>query len=289
MRRILFEIPIPFTDRILPIYSYGFMVMLGFIFAILIARRSARDRGYDSNTILDLGLCALLGGIFGARLFHVIQFRSYYFDSERPFHLIDILKIYEGGLVFYGGLVGAFIAVLIYVRAKRLPFLVMLDLIAPAVMVGLAFGRIGCLLNGCCYGKLTKLPWGIVFPSEEALPYFGPQGHPARSIIHPTQVYESLAALAIFFLASIHFRRSRRPGTTVALVCALYAAWRFFVEFLRQDTAVLRGPTVSQVVSIIVFVVAVPAYFLFSAGKPLEEPASQPGGNPQPQAHRGRK
>src|SRR3990167_7683723 len=208
MRRILFEIPLPFLKSI-PIYSYGFMLMVAFVTAIIIARWRAKKEGIDPNKVTDLGIYLVCAGIFGARLFFIIQ----YFDDYRhnllnvfkiyegglvyygglfagiitlfifvkkhhlPFlklfdilmpsdlNLLNVFKIYEGGLVYYGGLFAGIITLFIFVKKHHLPFLKLFDILMPSAALGLGLGRIGCFLNGCCFGKVAQhIPWALQFP-----------------------------------------------------------------------------------------------------------------------------
>ena len=157
----------------LVIQSYGFMMVLGFIFGGLLARKNARAEGQDPENISNLLVIAMIGGVFGARLFHVIHFWNNYQDD-----LLGIFKIWEGGLEFLGGVIAAYISMLTYAIRKKMPLRMYMDFLGPALMLGLAFGRVGCLLNGCCYGKTCDHPWGITFPSINNITELGPQGGP---------------------------------------------------------------------------------------------------------------
>ncbi|MBI2560337.1 MAG: prolipoprotein diacylglyceryl transferase, partial [Planctomycetes bacterium] len=158
MRRTLLEIPIPFLHTSLPIYSYGFMLMIAFLSGLYVARRlsahhplsgKAASERIDPNIISDISIYTIIAAIVGARLFFVIQNFSDYRNNP-----LDIFKIYQGGLVFYGGLIAVTIALPVFARLKRISFLKLMDIIVIATSLGLVFGRIGCFLNGCCYGKL---------------------------------------------------------------------------------------------------------------------------------------
>ena len=160
MRRILFEIPLPFLHKSFPVYSYGFMLMVAFFAAITIARWRARKEGLDPNKITDLGIYIVCAGILGARVFYVIQ----YFENYRD-NLFSIFKVYEGGLVYYGGLFAAIVTLFVFARKHHLSFFNILDIVTPSTILGLGFGRIGCFLNGCCFGKVAPhLSWAVQFP-----------------------------------------------------------------------------------------------------------------------------
>jgi len=159
MHHILLRLPYGITIK-----SYGFMVMLGFLSAIWWAAYRAKKVKADPDAILDIGFISLLAGVVGARLFYVIQFWDEKF-ADQPHPLLAALNITAGGLVFYGGFFLAFACITLYLLVKRYSFRLYFDIMAPSVMLGLAFGRIGCFLNGCCWGAPTeKVPWAVTFP-----------------------------------------------------------------------------------------------------------------------------
>ncbi len=163
---VIFAIPRVFPGG-LPIRGYGVMVLLGALLALAMANFRARQMGLDPELIFSLAFGMFVCGIAGARLFYVIEYweTRFQFDNWSD-TLVAVLKFTEGGLVVYGSLIGASLAFGWFVRRRRLPTLAIADLIAPSLMVGLAFGRIGCLLNGCCYGGETAQPWAVTFPQE---------------------------------------------------------------------------------------------------------------------------
>jgi len=164
MRPELFSLPFVHIG----IKSYGLMLVLGFIAGLLLARRSCRKLGESPEDITNFGLYALLAGVGGARLCHVIHNWSAYRDNLR-----EIFAIWSGGLEFLGGFIAALAVMLIYFRRKKLPILKFLDILAPALMLGLAFGRMGCFLNGCCFGGTCDLPWAIRFPAVNHITHRG--------------------------------------------------------------------------------------------------------------------
>ena len=135
----------------------------------------------------------------------------------------------HGGLVFYGGLIGASAATLIYVWRKRLPLWKIADALAPSIALGYVPGRIGCLMNGCCYGKPTDLPWAIHFPGEHETQGIG---------VHPTQIYDSLLNLVLYLTLAWLYRRKKFDGQVFAAYLVGYAVTRSFVEMFRGDYAV---------------------------------------------------
>lgn len=155
----------------LPIRGYGVMVLTGSVTAIWMVIHRARQAGLNPEVILSLAFGLFIGGIVGARLFYVIE----YWDTRFQFEdwsstLLEIVKFTEGGLVFYGSMIGGAVAFVVLTRRMQLPALALADLIAPSLVVGLAFGRLGCLLNGCCYGGETDRRWAVAFP-RDSIPY----------------------------------------------------------------------------------------------------------------------
>lgn len=160
---ILF-LPRLFPDG-LPIRGYGVMVLLGATSGVGLAVYRARQAGLHHDLILSLAFWMFICGIIGARFFYVIEYWEYRFSGRGFFGTIkEILRYTEGGLVIYGALIGATVAFFWFVRKHKLPVLAMADMIAPSLVIGLAFGRLGCLLNGCCYGGPSEHPWAVTFP-----------------------------------------------------------------------------------------------------------------------------
>jgi phosphatidylglycerol---prolipoprotein diacylglyceryl transferase len=260
MHSILFRIgPIP-------IYAYGFMLMLAFLAGTAVAVRLGRRRGISSEHVLDLTAIILVAGIVGARLLYLALEWSYF--REHPAH---IWRLWEGGLSFQGGLLAALLAGALYCRRQGLSFLAMGDVIAPGTALGYAIGRVGCFLNGCCYGAPTSLPWACQFHDP---PVTGPLTPPS----HPTQIYASLASLVIFGLLMGVFRRQRVTGQVLWSYLLLYAVYRFAIEFLRKGaTAEVMGAllTGAQWASVTTALVAGAA--LIHLSRRPKETSAEPG------------
>ncbi|MBI2842595.1 MAG: prolipoprotein diacylglyceryl transferase [Armatimonadetes bacterium] len=240
MRSILFEIgPVP-------IRSYGLMIIVGFLLGLWRATRAARRAGIAPERVMDACVIALLSGIAGARaLFLLLEVPEAGWGVFAQVH-----RIWEGGLSFHGGLVAAVGAVAIYTRAKRIPFLSIADLLAPSLAIGYAFARIGCFLNGCCYGQPTDLPWAVSF--------FDPVIHAWTDPSHPAQLYAFAASLAIFGILTRVERLSRPTGFVFFSYVVLYSVYRFGVEFIRKGVTAdvwLAGLTEAQVASLAAIVV----------------------------------
>jgi phosphatidylglycerol:prolipoprotein diacylglycerol transferase len=254
MRPILLRIPLPWTDEVIMLYGYGAMLCLGCLAAIWVAARRAKRLGQSPEIIYNAALFSFLGGLIGGRLFYVIQYRDH-FQS-----LWDMAKIWDGGLTFYGGFLLAVLLVLGYLAAARLPVLYWLDMIAPSVALGLAFGRMGCFLNGCCFGDVCRIGWGMVWPVgsipwqhyaeayQAALPGPAAGGDSGAVLgalaatwrmpaIHPTQLYSIINALLLFAILHLGFRWKRRHGQVIFSFILLYALSRFLREYLRADEA----------------------------------------------------
>lgn len=234
----------------LKIYSYGLFVALGFVAAVRIAAAEMERKGVDRERFYEMGVWVVVAAILGARAFHVAVFWKQY--ALAP---LEALKLWNGGLVFYGGFVGATAAGILYVRRHGIPVLPAADACALGIPLGLAFGRVGCTLAGCCFGKPTESRWAIVFTDPSGLaPLFRP--------LHPTQIYEALASLAIFGFLYAARERFRTPGMLFWTTLVLYGAARFFLETYRDDPrGFVLGFSESQVVSFVLV-----AYALASIG-----------------------
>jgi phosphatidylglycerol:prolipoprotein diacylglycerol transferase len=207
----------------LSIRSYGVMLVVAFWLGIELSARIAKRRGLDPVRILDLGLVVLVSSLIGSRLAYVLTHLPAYAGDP-----LGVLRIWEGGLTFYGGLAAGIGCGLLYLWRKRLPALAVTDIIAPQLALGVAIARVGCLLNGCCFGRPTTLPWGIVFPPDcEAGWVVG--GIP----VHPTQIYSSAANLIIFFVLRRLLWRNLASGMVFAAFLVMYGSWRFAIDFLR--------------------------------------------------------
>lgn len=239
----------------LPVHGYGLMVAIGFLVAIYVAARRARKRGIPSQAIFDLGLYVLVAGLFGARIFHYLQHRSDYSSFW------EVLKIYEGGLAYYGGFILAFAVAVLYLRSKKLAIARIADIIAPSLALGLGMGRVGCFLAGCCFGKPTSLPWGMTFP-ERSLAWIeiGVQK------VHPTQLYSFISLMVIFTILIVLQKYMKFPGQLFLICVILYSIHRFLIDFVRYYTPDERigSLATSQVMSIVAGAAALVAMIVFT-------------------------
>jgi len=221
---------------------------MAFLSAIALALREARREGEDANKILDLCFYVLVAAIVGSRILYVLVNWSDF--RHDPF---EIVRIWHGGLVFYGGFIGALIAVLWYIRRKGLPLLKTADIMAPSIAFGQFVGRIGCFFSGCCYGKTCDLPWAVIFTHAESL---APKGVP----LHPTQLYSALNSLLIFLVLVGLKRHKGFEGQIFWAYVLLYAVTRSILEHFRGDE---RGMFIegmlstSQLIGLIMAVIAI--------------------------------
>ncbi len=230
----------------LKVYSYGVFVAIGFLAALWIAGREIERKGIDREKFYDMGFWVVLSAIVGARIFHV----AIYWDHYRA-DLSEIFKLWNGGLVFYGGFLAAVAASYIFLRRHRMPFLPTADASSIGIPLGLAFGRIGCTAAGCCYGKFSVVPWAIVFTDPGSLA-------PLHVPLHPTQIYESLSAFAIFGTLYAARDRFKTPGMMFWTMLILYGVARTILEIFRDDPRGFWGPvSESQIVSAILIAYAV--------------------------------
>jgi phosphatidylglycerol:prolipoprotein diacylglycerol transferase len=233
----------------LTIHTYGFLIAAGFLVGLWLAMLQAKKEGISSDRILDLGFYILLAAIIGSRLLFVLVNLDHY--MQKP---ADIFRIWEGGLVFYGGVLLAVPTALWYVRKNAMDIWSTADIFAPSIAIGHVFGRLGCFAAGCCYGKTTQsLLWGTVFTDPECLA-------PTNVLLHPTQIYESAGEM-VNFLILLSLRRYKSFNGQIAMTyLLLYSALRFSVEFFRGDVGrgfLIGNLSVSQGISIIMFFAAI--------------------------------
>ncbi len=234
--------PIAFRLGPLTVHWYGVLIVCGFVAGLWLASRRCLRDGLAPEVVADGGIWILVGAILGARMFHVVMYWETDF-ARRP--LWEIFAIWYGGLVYYGGLLGGALATVLYARQRNLPLWKLADAFAPSIALGQFFGRIGCFLQGCCYGRPTTLACGVRFP-EGTIPHAGP--------VHPTQLYEAALNLALFGFLAWQYRRKRFAGETFACYLVGYAVLRFCVEFFRgdYDGRYLGWATPGQVTSVAV-------------------------------------
>jgi len=260
----------PFAIR-----SYGLMLSIGFLAGIMFAAWRAKKAGENPDHIYNLSFWLVISSLVGARLYYVIT----HYDEFRankglslPIRIFTELKnmfwpvggdgqIGISGLILYGGLIFATIAAAVYLKKHKLSIPKYMDLLGPSVGLGEFFTRIGCFLNGCCFGKPTDSFVGVVFPETSAAGYYYPDIH-----IHPSQLYNSFAGLAIFAILLYLERYKRFDGFTALLFFLLYSIGRFTIDFTRYYETDMKvwGLSQNQLLSLGVFVTAGSLILYFS-------------------------
>lgn len=200
---------------------YGLMYLLGFIAAYFLIRRLAPSRQLplDGDSVSDLLFYIVLGVILGGRSGYVLFYNFSYFIS----HPLQIFAVWQGGMSFHGGLLGVIAATMLYCRRHVIAILPLADILAIAATIGLGFGRIGNFINGELWGRVTTVPWGMIFPGAGNLPR------------HPSQLYEALIEGPIIFCLLFRiFSRKPRNGSVFFFFLILYGVGRFVIEFFRE-------------------------------------------------------
>lgn len=267
----------------IPLFGYGFMIFVGVSSATVLAVRRAPRAGIMPTDLWDLVMWLIIPGIIGSRLIYLLQ------NSDRVFagksggeRLVAAVALWDGGIVFYGSIIGGVIGFLTFCYRRRLSPGLLADHLMPSLFVGLGFGRIGCFLYGCCYGAACDLPWAVRFPrSSMTFPHLVEKGVIAADAtstipLHPTQIYSSI--LAFLLAGFLLWYTPRRPyqGAVVAIGCMIYSINRFSLEVIRNDEPTRFGTpfTFSQLVSIGVFTGGT-ALMLWLHGKNRKKPSPQ--------------
>jgi phosphatidylglycerol:prolipoprotein diacylglycerol transferase len=207
----------------LTIHTYGFFVALGFAMGIWTAVKVGKLQGVPSQQVMDMAFVMILCAIAGSRLFYVLINFSYY-----KAHPLDILKLWQGGLVFSGGLVATVVAMIWYLKRHHLSFWSTGDLWAPSLALGQAIGRIGCHMAGCCYGQPTGWSWGVVFTHPKSLA-------PLNVPLYPTQIFDAFGGFAIFLILLFVHGKRKFEGQVFVWYLILHSTARLFVERFRGD------------------------------------------------------
>lgn len=255
----------PFAIR-----SYGLLLAVGFLTGTIIAAIRARKAGENPEHIYNLSVWVVISSLVGARLYYVFthyyEFRADTDLSPLKRFFIELKNMFwpigsDGqvgisGLTLYGGIILATIVTALYLKKNELSIPKYMDLIAPSLGIGEFFTRIGCFLNGCCFGKPTEAWCGVVFPESSAAGYFYP-----GVTLHPAQLYNSLAGLAIFAILVKTERYKKFDGFTALLFFILYSTGRFTIDFFRhyEERLKIRGMSLNQILSLVVFCVCVTA------------------------------
>lgn len=231
--------PVLFNLWKYPVYSWGLSLAVAFVVGTVYAAWTGKKKGVDPDNVIDLALFACIASIIGARLLYVLLNIGSYIDYP-----ISVFYMRDGGLSYFGGL-GAGIGVgALYCRRQKISIGKMADVVAPAVTIGYAIVRVGCLLNGCCYGHISEVPWALAAGAGDVLR-------------HPTQLYSAILSVIIFFLLTAAEPKKKFEGQILWLYVGMYSVARFIVEFWRVGVRDYFAPfTATQVFCVLLAVLA---------------------------------
>ena len=236
--------PIAFTIGPISVAWYGIMVALAVLTVVLwVLREVRRGANLSYDTAINAALVGIPSGIIFARLLHVIDLWDYY--SQHPGEIIG-----GSGLTIYGAVLGATLGIWIYSKIKKLPFGYFADLTAPGIILAQAIGRVGCVLNGCCYGVETSAFCAIIYTHPDS---FAPIGVP----VHPTHIYEIIYNLLVFAVLLRLRGRFKPDGSLFLIYLSLYSLWRFGIGFIREGTPFLFGLHEAQVIALIILAIGI--------------------------------
>lgn len=216
-----------------PIYTYGLMLLIAFMLSTSLAVYLGKQRNYPKDYLTDLCMWAILAGIAGCRIGYVVQYPARYLANP-----LQILNLREGGMTITGGVVLSVLSLFVYFRVKKVPVLNVLDFLAAPLLVGMAWGRLGCLMHGCCFGEICDLPWAITYPATTNLGVglaAGPR--------HPSQIYETLMDCGLLAYLLWLLPRQKFAGQSLYTVFAGYGVIRYLDELTRWvDPGTVHGP-----------------------------------------------
>jgi phosphatidylglycerol---prolipoprotein diacylglyceryl transferase len=236
----------------LTLHTYGLLIAIGFITGLIIAIRTGKRHGIDSQRIMDISFLLIISGIIGSRIAYVLMNISYYMTNP-----LGVFKLWEGGLVFSGGLLAAIIVIYFYFRHHKFNMLQMGDIFAPSIAIGQAIGRLGCFMAGCCYGKPTSAPWSVIFTNPRSIA-------PLNIPLHPTQLYDFLSNSLIFIIVMILSARKKFNGQVFVWFLIMHSVARLLIERFRGDDRGLfpgTGWTMTQFMAILILLSSLSALF----------------------------
>ncbi len=242
--------------------SYGLLLAISFSLAYFLGLRRALILKEDPKHVENIFLVVVFSAILGSRLFHVV-FEEWDYYAANP---IKVFAVWEGGYTFYGAVITATLGIYLYCLIHKISFLQFIDLSTPSAALGLSLGRVGCFLAGCCWGRPTKMPWGVTFSNPDSFTSVH------NVALHPTQLYESFGALLLFFFLEWRFKNRKYVGQIFFEGISIYAVVRFIVELFRGDDYrgyVFGGMiSYSQLVSLAILPLSLAGMVIYSkAGK----------------------
>jgi len=230
------------------LYTYGLFIALAFLTAITLAQKEARRYGASTGQITDLGFFILIAAIVGSRILYLMINPE--LIAQDPW---EAFRLWNGGLVFYGGFIAAVITATVFMRKKKMPLWQTTDIFAPALAAGHTLGRIGCFFAGCCYGRSCELPWAVTFSHPDTLA-------PSGIGLHPAQLYSSASNLCIFIFLWSFRKHKTFDGQIFWIYVLLYGIARSILELFRGDPRgqLFNGAlTTSQLIGLLLAVAAV--------------------------------
>ena len=232
----------------LTIHTYGLFVATGFLVGLIVTIIIGKSEGISQQQVMDMGFIIVLSAIIGSRIMYALMNISHY-----RHHPLDIFKVWQGGLVFSGGIIAGILVLIWYTRKSHLSLWKTCDMLAPGLALGQGIGRIGCFMAGCCYGKPTDLIWGVKFTHPNSLA-------PLNIPLHPTQIYSSISAIIIFLVLLLLHSKKSFAGQVFLWFLILHSTARLAIEQFRgDDRGILLNSNMSftQFIAIIIFIAAV--------------------------------
>ncbi len=261
--------PIVFQIGNLPIHSYGLCMAAGFFASLLLWKWLLKGTKWDTNRLSSLLTCIMISGIIGGRFAYVVE----HFSEYKSF--IAIISIHKGGLMFYGGFLGAGLGILLYCLYNKDSLLEVLDIVITALPLGHAFGRVGCFLNGCCHGRITEDALGVCFPNTSEAFYAHKHAHLLPPMqqhslpVFPVQLFEASGNILVLALLIYLFRKKVRHGIIAATYLVSYPPLRFITEFFRDDQRLHLGKlSIAQSISIGLFALGIAIFVILAIHKP---------------------
>lgn len=270
--------PIIFSIGSFVVRWYGLMIDIAVITVVVWALRAVQKSAkLNYDMVLNAAIVGVISGLVFSRVLHIIdQWESF---SSRP--LGQLLS--SEGLTIYGAVLGAALGLWVYSKWSRFQFGYLADVIAPATILGQAIGRIGCILNGCCYGLVTDLPWSILYTNKNSYGYFASSNLAEGFGLHPSVVYEFIWDMIVFGILLKIGKRFKPDGALFAIYLAMYAFGRLFIDFTRDGTPFLFGLHQAQIMSLTVLLLAVP-WLVFKSRRATPEEIASGIRQPVPEA-----
>ena len=261
--------PIIFSIGSFVVRWYGLMIDIAVITVVVWALHAVQKSAkLNYDTILNGALIGVPSGLIFSRVLHIIDQWQYF--ASRP-----LSQLLSGeGLTIYGAVLGAALGLWVYSKWSRFQFGILADIIAPATILAQAIGRVGCILNGCCYGIVTDLPWSILYTNTHSYGYLASSNLAEGVGLHPSVVYELLWDMIVFGVLLKIGKRFKPDGVLFAIYLALYSFGRLFIDFTRDGTPFLFGLHQAQVMSIVVMLITVPFIVFRARRATIEELAA---------------